>query len=408
MRNRVAQRVLTGLAAAWLVAACGSTPPTSRPASTSSSTPSIASAQPSSNWVAARVEQPAEIEAAPTNAPAFCSPCHPVIGTYINAMISFRGGYLAFGHDQPPSHAAAWASTDATTWHRVTTLPAPEGSGIADAIVESDGSILAVGESGKTAAVWRSTDGTAWTLTPLPAAAAGTTDWLAAVAPSGAGFVAGGYTESATAQKTASFWRSADGTTWVRTAAPTPTGQSEVTGMAAIGSATILAVGIAGDEESGTAAVWQSTNAGASWQSLTSPSFAAGRMLSVVTAGGGAVAVGERKDQTAAAAWYSLDGRTWSSSSGPGLDNGGLEMVMMSVAADASGFVAAGWRSDAGNGSAVVWRSTDGRTWVHVPQDVSFSGAGLAAALGTPRVLVAGTMGWPDTHSAQVWIAPPG
>jgi hypothetical protein len=82
--------------------------------------------------------------------------------------------------------------------------------------------------------------------------------------------------------------------------------------------------------------------------------------------------------------------------------------VMMSVAADASGFVAAGWRSDAGNGSAVVWSSTDGRTWVHVPQDVSFSGAGLAAALGAPRVLVAGTMGWPDTHSAQVWIAPPG
>ena len=407
MRHKFARCVLTGLAAAGLAAACGSiTPTSSKP--WASSTPPVASARPSPSWVAARVEQPAAIEAAPTNAPAFCSPCHPVIGTYINSMISFRGGFLAFGHDQPPSHAAAWTSSDAINWQRVTGLPAPEGSGIADAIVGSDGSVLAVGESGKSAAIWRSGDGAAWTLGILPAPTAGTTDWLTAVAPSGTGFVAGGYTESATAQKMAAFWQSSDGTTWVRTAAPAPAGQSEVTGMAAVGSATLLAVGIAGDEESGTAAVWQSTDAGSSWQALTSPAFAAGRMLSVVAAGNGAVAVGERKDQTGAAAWYSADGRTWISSSGPGLDNGGLEMVMMSVAADASGFVAAGWRSDAGNGSAVVWRSTDGRTWVHVPQDVSFSGAGLAAALGAPRVLVAGTMGWPDTHSAQVWIAPPG
>jgi hypothetical protein len=407
MRHEIVQRVLTGLAAAWLVAACASNPPTSSPASTSPTAP-VASAKPSPSWVAARVAQPAAIEAAPTNAPAFCSPCHPVVGTYIDSMISFRGGFLAFGHDQPPSHAAAWTSSDATSWLRMATLPAPEGSSIAAAIVGSDGSILAVGESGKSAAVWRSSDGTAWTLTSLPAPAAGTTDWLTAVAPSGTGFVAGGYTESAIAEKTAAFWRSPDGTTWVRAAAPTPAGQSEVTGMTAIGSTTLFAVGIAGDEESGTAAVWHSTDAGSSWQALTSPVFAAGRMLSVVAAGSGAVAVGERKDQTGAAAWYSPDGQTWNWSSGPGLDNGGLEMVMMSVAADASGFVAAGWRSDAGNGSAVVWRSTDGRTWVHVPQDVSFSGAGLAAALGAPRVLVAGTMGWPDTHSAQVWIAPPG
>jgi hypothetical protein len=90
------------------------------------------------------------------------------------------------------------------------------------------------------------------------------------------------------------------------------------------------------------------------------------------------------------------------------LDNGGLQLVMTAVASDGSGFVAAGWRTDAANGSAVVWRSTDGKVWIHVPQDVSFSGAGLAAVLGSPRLLVGGTMGWPDTHSAQVWIAPPG
>ena len=78
------------------------------------------------------------------------------------------------------------------------------------------------------------------------------------------------------------------------------------------------------------------------------------------------------------------------------------------VAADGSGFAAAGWRADAGNGSAVVWRSGDGRTWIHQPRDVSFSGAGLACVLGSPRLMVGGTMGWPDTHAAQVWVAPSG
>ena len=120
---------------------------------------------------------------------------------------------------------------------------------------------------------------------------------------------------------------------------------------------------------------------------------------------GGLAAVGELADQTGAAAWYSTDGSTWALSSGPGLDNGGLQMVMTAVGSSASGFVAAGWRSDAGNGSAVAWSSTDGRSWTHLPQRPTFSGAGLAAVLAGPRFMVAGTMGWPDTHAAQVWLA---
>jgi hypothetical protein len=65
-------------------------------------------------------------------------------------------------------------------------------------------------------------------------------------------------------------------------------------------------------------------------------------MLAVAVAGSGAAAVGERQDQTGAAAWYSPDGSTWVASSGAALDNGGLEMVMTAVAADGSGFFAAG------------------------------------------------------------------
>jgi hypothetical protein len=79
-------------------------------------------------------------------------------------------------------------------------------------------------------------------------------------------------------------------------------------------------------------------------------------------------------------------------------------MVMDAISSDGSGFVGAGWRTDAGNGSAVVWRSADGRSWIHLPQDASFSGAGLTCVLASPRLLVGGTMGWPDTHAAQVWV----
>jgi hypothetical protein len=333
------------------------------------------------------------------------------VGTYIDSLVAVRGGYIALGFDQPPSHAAVWSSTDAMSWRRQNDLPAPAGSIISAAVVGQDGSVLAVGGSGPTAAAWRSTDGVTWTLNQLPTprtdtgAGPGAAERLSAVAAIPGGYVAGGYVESATATRTASLWRSPDGVTWTRAIVPIPGGSSEVTGIAALGSSDLVAVGIAGDERRGTAAVWQSKDAGATWSAIASPSFGAGRMLAVAAGGGGVAAVGELQQQNGAAAWFSVDGSTWAVSSGPGLDNGGLQMVMMAVGRSASGFAAAGWRSDAGNGSAVAWSSSDGRQWIHLPQKPTFSGAGLAAVLAAPRLMVAGTMGWPDTHAAEVWLA---
>jgi len=399
MKDSWRSRSAAALVAAWLVAACAPVAPTGSPP---------ASPAASARWIAARVDQPAAIEAAPTDAPGFCSPCHPVIGTYIDSLVPFRSRFLALGYDEPPAHAAAWSSADAMAWHRVTSLPAPDGSSISAAVATGGASILAVGGSGGAGAVWHSDDGAAWTLTSLPAPPAGATELMTAVAAAGGGYVAGGYDESATAQKTATFWRSVDGVTWVRATAQLPAGASEVTGVAVANPASLVAVGISGDDRRGSAAVWRSTDGGSSWQSISSPTFAAGRMLAAAASAAGVVAVGERQDQAGAAAWFSSDGSAWVSSSGTGLDNVGLQMVMTAVAVDGSGFVAAGWRTDAGNGSAVVWRSTDGRTWIHLPQDVSFSGAGLASVLASPRLLVGGTMGWPDTHAAQVWVGPGG
>ena len=130
-------------------------------------------------------------------------------------------------------------------------------------------------------------------------------------------------------------------------------------------------------------------------------------MLAVTAGQSGFVAVGETTDQTGAAAWTSADGSTWVPAPvQPGLNNGGLQMVMTAVAAGGTGFVASGWKTDPGNGSAVVWYSPNGSAWTRYPQDLSFSGAGMAAVMAVPRFLAAGTMGWPDTHAAEVWIAP--
>ena len=407
MKNDIGDRLALIWGAALLVAACSATPTTVPPASPSG--PNAAPSSAATGWFAARVEQPVTIEGQPTDAPAFCSPCHPIVGTYIDALVAFRGGYLALGSDHPPSHAAAWTSADAVSWKRLATLPAPEGSSIAAAVARSDAGILAVGTDGRAAAVWASADGVTWTMESLRApAGVGAAEHLTAVAHASGGYVAAGYVESADAARSATFWLSPDGVAWSPAPATLPSGASEVTGLAAApGGDLVVAVGISGDERRGTAAVWRSTDGGASWQAVSNPSLAGGRMLAVAAGERGFAAVGENTDQTGAAAWTSADGSVWSPAPvQPSLANGGLQMVMAAVAADGPGFVSSGWKTDAGNGSAVVWRSSDGSTWARYPQDSSFSGAGMAAVLATPRLLAAGTMGWPDTHAAEVWIAP--
>lgn len=403
MRSDASVRLGFLVVAASLLAGCSLQ-------ATPTATPSATGTSAGTGWIAARVAQPAAIEGQPTDAPGFCSPCHPVVGTYIDSLLAFDGRYLALGFDQPPSHAAAWSSADGSAWQRVASLPAPQGSSISAAETGPDGGLVAVGTSGGAAAVWRTIDGLTWTLESLPAApGAGATESLTAVARAGAGYVAGGSVVSATG-RTATLWRSADGVAWIRVAAGLPSGSSEVRGIAtAVGTGTVVAVGISGDERRGTAAVWRSTDEGSTWQSVSSPALAGGRMLATVAGSGGFVAVGETTDQAGAMAWTSADGLNWSSAADqPALSNGGFQMVMTAVARDGDGYDAAGWKTDAGNGSAVVWRSKDGRDWTRLPQDDSFSGAGMDAILATPRIFAAGTMGWPDTHAAQVWVARPG
>jgi hypothetical protein len=398
--------VVAGLVAS--VAGCSSSVLTPSSVSTPSTAPSAVPSASPPGWTTATVEQPETIEVEPTDAPGFCSPCHPILGTYIQALVWTDGGFLALGSELPPSHAAAWTSTGATAWRRVASLPGPDSSDI-EAAAAAGSTVLAVGSAGGSAAVWRSGDGgRTWALSRLPAPSVGSTERLTAIATVPGGYVAAGYTQDSVAVKTASFWRSTDGSTWTRVSAPVQP-STEVTGLAASG-AVVVAVGISGDDRRGTAAAWRSTDGGSSWARVSSAGLSVGRMLAVAAGPDGFAAVGENVEQTAAAAWTTTDGSDWvAAPDQDALANGGLEMVIEAVsAAPGGGFVADGWRSDAGNGSAVVWRSPDGGTWTRLPQDNSFSGAGMAAILASPRLLCAGTKGWPDTHAAEVWLAPAG
>ncbi len=405
--------VASVLTLAIVSAACGSATST---VSGSTATPAtaVSASQAASAWVQARVEQPASIEAVPTNAPVFCSPCHPIVGTYIDALVKVGDGYLALGESQPPARAIGWSSTDGRSWANLQDLPSPPNSSIQAAVVGGD-QLVAAGTSGGVAAIWRTTDGSSWTLTTLPAPPAGSTETLDTVTyVTGGLFVAGGYELSATNQRTATLWRSAGGSTWTRAQIGPSSGtgagavaSTQVTGIAGV-TGDLVAVGYEGDNRRGTGIDWSSTDGGATWRPIASPELASGRPLAVVAAGLGFVAVGESVDQTAAAAWSSTDGSSWiAAADEPALQNEGMQMVMTAVAvAPGAGVIAAGWRTDAGNGSAVVWRSADGLSWTRLPQDDTFSGAGLSSLIASPRLMVGGTMGWPDTHAAEVWIAP--
>lgn len=415
-RARSTPRLLgVAVAAVLAAAACGSTAPTDTPLSpspASSATSAVAghtSSPGGGPWLIGRVEEPTELEAQPSNAPVFCSPCHPVTAAYMDALaLPPGGGYVALGHDRPPNRAAAWATTDGMQWSRLVQFPAPDDSQILGATSSAD-SLVAVGGSGAAAAVWHSADGLHWTITTLDAPPHGNRELLTAVAraaPNG-GYVAGGYEENGRAEVTATLWRSADGSTWSRSAADPSFAGSQVTGVAA-GPNAAVAVGYGGGNREGHAVAWRSTDGGATWQASGSSGLGDGRMLALAFDGSRFVAVGESKAADRGMVWTSTDGLDWTTvTDQPALDHYGDEVYMAAVAASPNGgFVADGWQSDAANGSVIAWRSRDGTTWSRLPSDPSFSGGGASAILAGPKLVIAGTKGWPDTHAAMAWLAP--
>lgn len=407
---------LAALLTGALVAACGpvavGTPSPASPGRDGREPAGSPSISATGGWEKAVVEEPAESITGPSAQPAFCSPCHPANQTYIQALAAGGPGLVGvgLGFDGAASHAAAWTSTDGRAWARSSGLPAPDGSTITALAAGPHGRLVAVGGGAHGGAAWVSDDGRQWRQAPDQPALAGpaTLTQLLAVVAWGGGFLAAGAADPAWGEHRAAFWASPDGLAWQRLPDPPAASGARVQGLA-VGRHGLVAVGSRGDPERGTGAAWVSAD-GRSWLPASGPDLGLGPLHAVTAGGPGFVAVGEAATGDRAVAWTSTDGSAWTAAPDAAALHafGDQRAVMLAVTAAAGRLLAVGWISDLANGSAAAWVSTDGRAWRRLPDDATFAGGGMAAAVPVDgRPVAAGTTGWPDNKVATVWLGPP-
>ncbi|HEX5828288.1 MAG TPA: hypothetical protein VFY23_12245, partial [Candidatus Limnocylindrales bacterium] len=291
---------------------------------------------------------------------------------------------------------------------------------------DAAGRVVIVGTAGSSAGAWaRATPDSPWQAAPgqpsLRAPAGGTAE-MRGVTAWGDGWVAAGSVGAADGSRRPAIWRSPDGLAWE----PVPT-VDDATDARTFGVAAdderVVVVGASLADGTGGAITWTSTD-GETWARADGGVLDAGPMRAVTAMPGGYVAVGHGIADDRAAAWVSADGLAWEAAPGQeALANDGRPIRMLGVTASGGpgasaeapgvasgwdGLVAAGWESDAGNGSGAMWRSADGRTWERVPSQASMSGgslSGVAVAGGMP--VVVGTTGSPDNDQASAWFPDP-
>ena len=364
-------------------------------------------ARPELAWSRAAVALPAEVvEVAPgTSVGMPCAPCHAAQASLLLGVVATGDGLLAVGVQQPPSRAIAYRSRDGRTWAPEAGF-APGEETLALAAAADGVREVIVGRNGSDATAWTTSDGRTWRAARagavLRAPPGGTAQMSAVVAWRGQ-FVAVGHRDADAERRTAAVWVSDDGLDWQLVSDGPAFDDARATGIAATRTS-LVAVGTAGPVASGRAVAWVSGD-GQRWSRIDSPAFDAGQMRAVTAAASGFVAVGSAVANDRAVAWTSPDGRAWSvAQPSRDLEAAGNAIRMSAVATDGAGLIAAGWKSDAGNGSGVVWRSEDGRAWRRLPDQVSMSGASLAGVVvlaGLP--VVVGTSGSPDNDQASGW-----
>jgi hypothetical protein len=325
---------------------------------------------------------------------------------------------VAVGYTFPDFHAVTWTSAtpDRHQW-TLAGLPSDRDGAFALSIATglatgpSAGRVAIVGRIGNDAAAWVSTDGATWQpATGGSSFVEGPETRMTSVIAGPRGFVAGGWAGIVNQPGSARFWTSPDGVAWTRL----PDGPAMADGrVAAIarGPGGFVAVGATGPvgHETGSA-VWRSAD-GSAWERVAAaPELAAGRMASVAAGGPGFVAVGSDLGSKAAMVWLSTDGRTWKLA--PDQDSlmyHGLGITMADVVAGPGGqLVAVGhflFGQQFGQGTA--WTSPDGRTWTRMPDQASFGqGEPQAVIPDGPGYVATGTVGAPDNYIPTVWLSP--
>jgi hypothetical protein len=405
------------LAAILAVAAgCGST---ASPTIQSSASPAVAVASPSGppvlgiDWGhAASVERPANFEVDPS-ASAYTG-VHPILRIPGQAIMTDLvglpdGGFVAVGYVPPNWVPASWTSPDGLTWviHSMGTTDFTFPVALAGG---SDGTVVAVGRSGPKPVAWTTVDGVTWQRHSVPVlGASGVAERMTTVVASERGYLAGGSVGPELFERHARFWTSLDGIDWQTVPDdPVAFANAEVRAITRIGDG-FVAVGVVGTAQQHTAAVAWTSSDGRTWTRVDDPSFVAGVAVAVVGAPfGGLVAVGSDLDRREAVAWTSRDGHRWTRAPNEASrEHSGGFAWMTDVAAIGDSIIAIGDYQGLQRGTATSWVSRDGLRWDQARSaPVQEQGEFYAITPGGPGAIVVGSFGGPDSYVPTVWLSP--
>jgi hypothetical protein len=396
---------------ALLFTGCGTAPGSPEPSPSASATSGTAQSSPQTGgpWLMADVFEPSITIDAPSLQPGYqCHPCHsPEENEFFGVGMSGIGA-IAVGVQQPPAKAVAYARDAAGRWVPIAGFVGEPGTA-AQAIASSESRSVIVGQKHGGATAWSAVaSAQTWTESPTQESlqVAYSAGAMTSIAADAGGFIAGGYREDPLhASASAAIWRSNDGLTWQLDDATEAFRGGRIWGVAANAHA-VVAVGTNGDPNYGPAAAWRWTSDGGWARGHVGPTDR-GAMRAVAATSSGFVAVGQNGTDKGAMTWTSEDGLDWTAAPDQtGFHYFDQPVRMQAVVATKGGLVAAGWRSDAGKGSAVTWTSADGTTWQSTWQ-TSFSGGQISGlALDGGSIVAAGRTGYPDWNEATIWTAP--
>lgn len=361
---------------------------------------------------ATSVERPENFEVA-SDAPAY-NGTHPILRIPGQAMIadvtSLPGrGFAAVGYLPPDWVPAAWTSPDGATWliHSMGmsgfTFPVAMAAG-------ADGTVVAVGRSGRVPVAWTSADGIAWQEHPVPVLGAeGVAERMTAIVAAGHGYVAGGSVGPELFERHARFWTSVNGADWRPVPDdPAAFANAEVRAIARSAGG-FVAVGVVGTAQEPTGAVAWTSPDGVTWRRVDDSSFVGGIAVSVVAApSGDLVAVGSDLARREAVAWTSPDGLQWARAPSEASRQwpGGYAW-MTDVVGVGDTIVAIGEDQGLQRGTATSWVSHDGLHWERArTAPVQEQGEFYAITPGGPGVIVVGSFGAPDSYVPSVWLSP--
>lgn len=387
------------------LAGCNATAPTPKP-----SAPAVLGI----DWGrASSVERPANYQE--TVPPSYVG-AHPILriqgqATPSDATELAGGGFMAIGYVPPDWVPVAWTSPDGDRW-AIHPMGSTEFTFPVALATGTNGTVVAVGRSGKEPLAWTTTDGVTWDRHGVAILGTdGVPERMTTVTVGPNGFVSGGSVGPELAERHARFWQSADGTSWAPVADdPAVFHDAEVRSITTFEGG-LLAVGVVGTVQEPTGSVAWTSLDGSVWKRIDAGAFDGGVAVSVAPAPwGGVVAVGSTIDRRNAVAWTSADGLAWSRApdeKSRQYSRGFAWMTDVVTIGDIA--VAVGDVQGLQRGTAESWISRDGRTWTMSNSAPVQEGAEFYAIIpsrsGSGAISV-GAFGAPDSYVPEVWITP--